>query len=253
MKYAELQITSNFSFLRGGSHPDELAITAAALGLEAVAITDRNSLAGVVRAHTGAKTAGIRLVVGARLDLQVEAVEGAEPSLNLLCFPADRAAYGRLSKLLTIGRRRAPKGDCWITLDDIFDHDEGQIFIILPPEGSDEAFVNQIVELGRRWRGNCYLAGNYLYSGNDRCRLVHLSTLAQTAEMPLIATNDVHYHTPERRPLQDVLVCIREHCILAEAGFRLKANTERHLKSAEEMARLFADYPDAVARTVELV
>ena len=253
MKYAELQVTSNFSFLRGGSHPDELAITAAALGLEAVAITDRNSLAGVVRAHTGAKTAGIRLVVGARLDLQVEAVEGAEPSLNLLCFPADRAAYGRLSKLLTMGRRRAPKGDCWITLDDIFDHDEGQIFIILPPEGSDEAFVNQIVELGRRWRGNCYLAGNYLYSGNDRCRLVHLSTLAQTAEMPLIATNDVHYHTPERRPLQDVLVCIREHCILAEAGFRLKANTERHLKSAKEMARLFADYPDAVARTVELV
>ena len=111
MKYAELQVTSNFSFLRGGSHPDELAITAAALGLEAVAITDRNSLAGVVRAHTGAKTAGIRLVVGARLDLQVEAVEGAEPSLNLLCFPADRAAYGRLSKLLTMGRRRAPKGD----------------------------------------------------------------------------------------------------------------------------------------------
>jgi error-prone DNA polymerase len=256
MRYAELQVTSNFSFLAGGSHPDELAITAAALGLDAVAITDRNSLAGVVRAHVGAKKAGIRLVVGARLDLQVEAVAEGQPGLSLLCFPTDRPAYGRLSKLLTTGRRRAPKGDCWITLEDVLHHDEGQIFVVLPPSERDDApddvFAAQLQALGRRWPGRCYLSGHYLYSGDDRRRLAHLAGLAQAANTPLIATNDVHYHTPGRRPLQDVLVCIREHCTLAQAGFHLNANAERHLKTAEEMARLFADYPEAVARTVEL-
>ena len=110
MKYVELQVTSNFSFLRGASHPDELAITAAALGLEAIGITDRNSLAGVVRAYAGAKTTGVRIIVGTRLDLQVKAVEDSESSLNLLCFPIDRTAYGLLATLLTIGRCRAPKG-----------------------------------------------------------------------------------------------------------------------------------------------
>ncbi len=252
MGYAELQVTSNFSFLRGGSHPDELAITAAALGLAAVAITDRNSLAGVVRAHVGAKSAGVRLVVGARLDLQVEAVAESGPGLSLLCFPTDRAAYGRLSELLTTGRRRAPKGECWITLDDVHAHDRGQIFVILPPDEPDQDFADQVRALGRRWPGCCYLAGHYLYSGDDRRRLAHLASLAEAAETPLIATNDVHYHTPGRRPLRDVLVCIREHCTLAEAGFHLDANAERHLKGGGEMARLFADYPGAVARTVEL-
>ncbi|MBT5194651.1 MAG: PHP domain-containing protein, partial [Rhodospirillaceae bacterium] len=252
MSYAELQVTSNFSFLRGGSHPDELAITAAALGLTAVAITDRNSLAGVVRAHVGAKGADVRLIVGARLDLQLEAIADGQPGLNLLCFPTDRAAYGRLSELLTRGRRRAPKGECWITLDDVFAHDEGQVFVILPPDKPDEGFADQVMELGRCWPGCSYLAGHYLYSGDDRRRLACLAGLAAAANTPLIATNDVHYHTPGRRPLRDVLACIREHCTLAEAGFHLDANAERHLKTAEEMTRLFADYPDAVARTVEL-
>ncbi len=245
MNYAELQVTSNFSFLRGGSHPDELAITAAALGLSAIAITDRNSLAGVVRAHVGAKSAGIRLLVGARLDLR--------DGLSLLCFPTDRAAYGRLSRLLTVGRRRAPKGECWLDLDDVLAHDQGQIFVILPPSEPDEAFIEQSKTLGRQWPGRCYLAGHYLYSGDDRRRLARLAALAEAVATPLVATNDVHYHGPGRRPLQDVLVCIREHCTLAEAGFHLDANAERHLKSGDEMTRLFADYPDAVARTVELV
>ena len=244
MTYAELQVTSNFSFLRGGSHPDELAITAAALGLSAIAITDRNSLAGVVRAHVGAKSAGIRLLVGARLDLQ--------DGLSLLCFPTDRAAYGRLSRLLTVGRRRAPKGECWLDLDDVLGHDQGQIFVILPPSKPDETFAKLLEKLGRHWPGHCYLAGHYLYSGDDRRRLARLAALAEAAATPLLATNDVHYHSPGRRPLQDVLCCIREHCTLAEAGFHLDANAERHLKAADEMARLFADFPGAVARTVEL-
>ncbi len=248
MHYAELQLTSNFSFLRGGSHPDELAITAAALGLSAIAITDRNSLAGVVRAHIAAKAAGIRLVVGARLDLQ--------ENISLLCFPTDRAAYGRLSQLLTVGRRRAPKGDCWLNLEDVFAHDQDQIFVVLPKQTMaaepDDAFTAQLQQLSQRWPGRCYLAGHYLYSGDDRRRLAHLAKLAMDAGTPLVATNDVHYHSPGRRRLQDVLSCIREHCTLAEAGFHLAANAERHLKAPAEMARLFADYPDAVARTVEL-
>ena len=251
MTYAELQVTSNFSFLRGGSHPDELAITAAALGLSAMAITDRNSLAGAVRAHSAAKAAGIRLIVGARLDLQMDLQAGANAScaLSLLCFPTDRAAYGRLSRLLTVGRRRAPKGECWLTLEDVFAHDQGQIFIILPPCEPDRAFGIQAGQLGQRWPGRCYLAGHYLYSGDDRRRLARLAGLAAAAGTPLVATNDVHYHSSGRRPLQDVLTCIREHCTLAGAGFRLDANAERHLKGAAEMARLFAAYPDAVART----
>ncbi len=128
--YAELQVTSNFSFLRGASHPDELAIAAAALGLKGLAITDRNSLAGIVRAHVAAKETGIRLIVGVRLDLGLEASDS--PDLSLLCYPTDRAAYGRLSRLITLGRRRAPKGECWLTLDDVLAHDQGQIFIALP-------------------------------------------------------------------------------------------------------------------------
>jgi len=248
--YIELQVTSNFSFLRGGAHPDEFALTAAALGHPAIAVTDRNSLAGVVRAHTAAKQAGIRLVVGARLDLDLQA--GDDPSLSLLCFPTDRAAYGRLSQLITLGRRRAPKGDCWLTLTDVLAHDEGQLFVVLPPARPDQAFADRLADLGRHWSGRCYLAAHYLYTGEDRSRLAALAALAVAAGTPLVATNDAHYHVPGRRVLQDVLTCIREHCTVHEAGWRLAANAERHLKPAAEMARLFADYPQALARTLEI-
>lgn len=127
--YAELQVTTNFSFLRGGSHPHELVAQAKALGLSALAVTDRNTLAGVVRAHTSAKEAGLRLIVGARLDLQ--------DAPSLLCLPTDRAAYGRLCRLLTLGQRRAEKGQCTLFLNDVADHREGQIFIALAPEDWD--------------------------------------------------------------------------------------------------------------------
>src|SRR5207244_10385120 len=129
--YAELQVTSNFSFLRGASHPDELVVTAAALGHAAIAITDRNSLAGIVRAHHAAETIGIRLVIGCRLDLR--------DGTSLLAFPEDRAAYGRLTRLLTLGQRRAPKGECHLDYADVVAHGEGQIVVVLPSEAVDMA------------------------------------------------------------------------------------------------------------------
>jgi len=242
--YAELQVTSNFSFLRGASHPDELAITAAALGLEAIAITDRNSLAGVVRAHMAAKQAGIRLVVGVRLDL----IDGP----SMLCYPTDRAAYGRLCRLLTTGKRRTEKGQCDLTLEDLFDHGDGQIVIALAPADPGADFGALLALLAERFSGRAYLAANMLYRGDDARRLVQLAELAAAAGTPLVAANDVHAHSSARRPLQDVLSCIRAGCTIAEAGSLLFANAERHLKAPAEMARLFAAYPEAVTRTVEV-
>ena len=254
-RYVELQVSSNFSFLRGASHPEELAVTAAALGHAAIAVADRDSLAGVVRAHIACKQAGIRLVVGARLDLQ----DGP----SLLCFPTDRAAYGRLSKLLTVGRRRAPKGECHLTRADVAEARAGQIFIVLPPEPDTETGREPSLAIdgsfGRHlsaYRGmlgeRLYLAAHHLYRGDDTKRMARLAALAERYRTPLVATNDVHCHAPERRPLQDVLTCIREHCTIRTAGWRLHANAERHLKAPEEMMRLFRDHAEAVARTVEI-
>ena len=242
--YVELQVTTNFSFLRGASHPDELVLTAAALGHAAIAVTDRNSLAGVVRAHAAAKQAGIRLVVGARLDLR----DGP----GLLCFPTDRAAYGRLCRLLTLGKRRAPKGECHIDRADLADCAAGQIAIVLPPNELDANFISILKLMGDCFESGCYLAANHLYRGDDARRLHRLAAVAEAAGTPLVATNDVHYHAPDRRPLQDVLTCIREHRTIDAAGWRLFANAERHLKSAAEMTNLFRHYPDAVARTIEI-
>src|SRR6266513_53771 len=247
--YAELQVASNFSFLRGASHPDELVVTAAALGHAAIAITDRNSFAGIVRAHHAAKTIGIRLVVGCRLDLR--------DGTSLLAFPEDRAAYGRLTRLLTLGKRRAPKGECHLDYADLVAHGEGQILIVLPPAEGDVAEFAAHLSFARQvaadFRGRAYLAAHHLYRGDDAVRLARLADIAAMTGLPLVATNDVHYHEPERRPLQDVVTCIREHCTIVEAGFRLAAHAERHLKPASEMARLFRGYEDALARTLEIV
>ena len=248
--YVELQVTTNFSFLRGASHAEELAATAAALGHAAIAVADRNSLAGVVRAHLAARAHGIRLVVGARLDL-VDA-----PSL--LCFPVDRAAYGRLSRLLTLGKRRAEKGQCRLTRADLIDPagpfaaGRDQIFVVVPPDDPDEGFASDLKEFAGVFGDCCHLAAHHLYRGDDARRLAALAALADDAGVPLVATNDVHFHAPERRPLADVVTCIREGTTLTAAGRLLSANAERHLKPAAEMARLFRRYPDAVARTADL-
>ena len=245
--YAELQVTSNFSFLRGASHPEELVARAAELGLAAIAVIDRNSLAGVVRAHRAAKAAGVRLLVGARLDF----TNGP----SVLCLPTDRAAYGRLSQLLTRGKRRAPKGECRLGHDDLDEFGDGQIVVALTPETprlSDERFARALARLAKRFAGSCFLAAQHLSRGDEARRIAALAGLAEALGVPLVASNDVHAHDPGRRALQDVLTCIREHCTLDDAGLRLFANAERHLKPAGEMARLFAAYPDAVARTVEI-
>jgi error-prone DNA polymerase len=241
--YAELQVTTNFSFLHGASHPDELVATAAALGHQAIAITDHNSLAGIVRAHHAAKEAGLRLVVGCRLDL----CDGT----SLLAFPEDRAAHGRLTRLLTSGKRRAPKGECHLDYADVVAHGEGQVVVVLPPETADVAEF--AARVAADFRGRAYLAAHHLYRGDDARRLARLAALGEATGLPLVATNDVLYHRPERRPLQDVLTCIREGCTIAEAGFRLAANAERHPKPLQEMARLFRGHEDAVEGSLEIV
>jgi error-prone DNA polymerase len=246
--YAELQVTTNFSFLRGASHAHEFVARAVELGHTAIAVADRNSLAGIVRMHIAAKDADLPLLVGARLDL----TDGA----SLLAFPEDRAAYGRLSRLITVGRRRAPKGECELTRADVFEHGAGMVFVALPPEGleePDDGFTAELSALAAAFPGACYLAGQNLLRGDDAPRLARLAEISEACGVPLVATNDVHMHEAARRPLADVLICIREHCTIDDAGYRLVANGERHLKSAEDMLRLFAAYPDAVARTQEIV
>jgi len=246
--YYELGAATNFSFLRGASHADELVASAKAQGLAGIGIADRNSLAGVVRAHVAAKRQGLPLLIGARLLPQ----EGPE----ILCFPQDRAAYGRLAALLTLGKRRAEKGQCLIGLDDIRAAAEGQLFVILPPSEADAApnatFARTVQELAAAWRGQVWLGLSWRYDGLDRQRLVRLAALAAAAGLPTVAHNDVLMHVPGRRMLADVLACIREGTTVDTAGWLLAANAERHVKTPEEMARLFRDYPEALAATAAI-
>ena len=409
--YAELQAVSNFSFLRGGSHPDELVAQAKALGLAAIVVADRNTLAGAVRAHVAGREVGLRVVTGARLDL--------EDAPSLLCLPTDRAAYGRLCRLLSLGQRRAEKGTCRLGLADVALHAEGQIFIALAPDGWDwreeraiirapcsrgeqlqpkpqsrgdavalvrvhgltpaaappragrspvteaasfpsrggestrpsRGYPYAIALAGRgggvaradaglrtgreprscrdtravlepdrsRWKrpastesvnqtleqrlgarpfsrtdsinvgraldqpasavacnpmpssaaatfehslhrlkaaltpaAPLYLAAAHAYRGDDASRIAALAALAEHCGTPLVATGDVLYHAPHRRPLADVLTCIREGVTIHAAGHRLAPNAERHLKPPAEMARLFRAFPDAIARTAAI-
>ena len=248
-RYAELDVTTNFSFLRGGSHAEELVATAKALGLAAIAVTDRNTLAGVVRAHLAAKeVGGIKFIVGCRLDL--------DDAPSLLAYPTDRAAYGRLCRLLTLGQRRAEKGKCTLHLDDVTAHADGLIFIALPPDDfpSSRDFESELRRIKQALGPHIrfYLAARHSYRGDDRARIEALAQLAARVGLPLVATGAVLYHAAHRRPLQDVLTCIREKCTIHDAGLKLEANAERHLKPPHEMARLFAGYEDTLARTIEI-
>jgi error-prone DNA polymerase len=248
MSYSELQVTTNFSFLRGGSHPEELVMQAAVLGHTKIAITDRNSVAGVVRAHLAARpdNVDIKIIPACRLDL----LDGA----SLLAYPTDMDAWSRLSGLLTRGNLRAEKGQCYLYKQDVYEHAKGIKFIAVPPKSLnsrfdfDETFKADLKEYQEAFGHELYLAASRAYNIDDAKRL---HRLAQSG-IPIVATNDVHYHEAARRQLQDVVTCVREKCTIHNAGFKLNANAERYLKSTDEMERLFRQYPDAIARTAEI-
>ena len=243
--YAELVVTTNFSFLRGASHAEELVHRARELGLSAIGVADRNTLAGVVRAHIAAKEHGLKVLVGARL----VPTEGPE----LICYPQDREAYGRLSSLLSEGKRKAPKGECFITIEEIIDQSQDQIFILLPPDELTDDFSQAAEKLAAALRDKLYLGARAPFQGRNREHLHRLAALAEELGLPLLAHNDVLYHGAERRPLQDVLTCIREGCTIQDAGFRLEQHAERHLKTPQEMLRLFRGFEGAVGRTLDIV
>ncbi|MGK2255356.1 MAG: error-prone DNA polymerase, partial [Brevundimonas sp.] len=242
MSYVELQCASHFSFLRGASSCEELFAQAAACGLDALAVTDRNSLAGIVRAHEAARATGVRLIVGCRLVLE----DGAE----ILVYPRDRAGYARLCRLLTVGKRRAGKGGCRLGWDDLETWGEGWIAVLVP-DGLTAARRN-LVHLVEVFGDDAHLALTLHRRPRDQMRLHQLCEAARAAAVRTVVTNDVLFHHPDRRILQDVVTCIREGCTIDDVGFRRSRTADRHLKPVGEMHRLFARYPEALARTVEI-
>jgi error-prone DNA polymerase len=283
-RFAELAAMTNFSFLRGASHPEEMVARAAELGLAGIGIADRNTLAGVVRAHIFARenagTMGAtRVVPGARL-----AFDDGAP--DVLAYPKDRAAYGRLCRILTAGNLRAPKGECRLKLDDLLERSEGMQVVALPlirrfappspvnrrrvsPPLPHRASIDARLSTGYAEKGwdegkalsrlrevfgqRLWIGASLTYGEHMRGGLARRAALARQIGAPLIATNDAQMHAPERRALADVLACIREGVTLEAAGRLIQANAERHLKSPGEMARLFAEAPQAVAETVRFL
>ncbi len=289
-RFAELAAMTNFSFLRGASHPEEIVARAAELGLAGIGIADRNTLAGVVRAHVFAREnaaamGGARVVPGARLAF----MDGAP---DALAYPKDRAAYGRLCRILTAGNLRAPKGECWLKLDDLLEHGEGLQVVVMPPTrplppcggglGRGVARTHR-ESLGQGKNGErgatphpgpppqggregahlpllreafgprLWIGASPTYGQDMRGGLAQRAALAARVGAPLIATNDALMHAPERRALADVLACIREKTTLEAAGRLTQANAERHLKAPREMARLFAEAPSAIAETIRFL
>jgi error-prone DNA polymerase len=294
--YAELYCKTNFSFLTGASHPDELVLRATELDYRALAITDVNTLAGVVRAHAAAKAAGLKLIVGAEIT--------PEDAPAVLLYAADAAAYRNLSRLITRGRRAAPKGECKLTFQDVADHAGGVVAAVIGRQGSgirrqetrdrrqetgdriqgsgirkresggrqlasdpcsltpDPCLLSRVscllspvacLRYRELFPGRCYLATSVHHGPDDAAQLERHARLAREASLPLLATNDVYYHDPGRRHLQDVLTAIRHGKTVATLGGHRFANAERHLKAPAQMAKLFKDYPQALAHVQEVV
>ncbi len=245
-RYVELQVTTHFSFLRGASSPEELFAAAAFLELPALGITDRNTLGGIVRAMDAEKVTGVRSIVGCRLDLTC--------GTSLLVYPTDRAAYGRLCRLLSTGKHRAGKGGCELEWADLRDWAEGLIAILVPDraDSDNEVRLSRCKEL---FGDRAYMALTLRRRPRDAIRLRDLAAQAAAAGVPTVATSDVLYHSPERRMLQDVVSCIREKCTIDELGKRRERFADRHLKRADEMERLFRRYLGDVSpvhRSVEI-
>ncbi|MBO9589514.1 error-prone DNA polymerase [Devosia sp.] len=245
--FAELLAATNYSFLRGASHPFEMVGQAAALGLSGIGICDRNSLSGVVRAFAAARDLAkdyphFKLIIGARLVF-------SDDTPDIAVYPTDRAAYGRLSALLTLGNRRAPKGECLLTRQDLIDYSEGQLLIVVPRVDrldEDGAIAGWLAEKAPR---RVWLAAPYFYNGSDDARINHLAQIAVTAGVPMLASTDPLYHERTRHILHDVVTCIREGVTIFDAGHLLWPNGERRIHGPEEMASLFPDYPQALAET----
>ena len=281
MSYAELATTSNFTFLRGASHPEELVTRAAELGLQAIAITDHNSLAGVVRAYAALKelkraregTIRIRsekqmdhssrqevgdqqhiprpetvhlpkLIVGARLMLR-------DSHIDWIALPKDRAAYSRLTRLLTLGKRRAEKGQCHLDLPDLLEGCSGMILIALP-RGPLRKTTHDITQMQRRYPSHVFLGAAPRYNGSDQAYLADCAHLALKTSAPMVAVGDPLMHHGKRRQLADVLTCMREHITIDQIGTRALPNAERRLKGHADMSRVFRDHPAALQRSVEI-
>lgn len=243
MAYAELQVTTHFSFLRGASSVEELFAEAAILGIPALGVVDRNSLAGIVRAHEAAKATGVRLIVGCRLDL----ADGA----SVLVYPTDRPAYARLCRLLSLGKKRGGKAKCILAWDDLAAAAEGMIGVLVP-DIADDACALGLRRMREIFRRDASLALTLRRRPNDQLRLHELANLAASQGVATVVTNDVLYHLPGRRLLQDVVTCIRHGCTIDDAGFRRERHADRYLKPPEEIARLFPRYPHAIARAAEI-
>ncbi|WP_336489121.1 error-prone DNA polymerase [Methylobacterium nigriterrae] len=286
--YAELAAATNFSFLRGASHPRDMVLTALLLGQTGIGIADRNTVSGVVRAHSALRelraegapppgtiregsgpgevariphpaTAGdpaarealrrraeaFTLVVGARLVF-------ADGTPDIVAYPTDRAGWGRLCRLLTLGNRRAGKGACILRRDDLLT-DPGGLLLVALPERRLDGVPATLAQLAEAAPGAVWLAAALHRRGDDLRRLARLKALARGARVPLLAVNDALYHEPGASDLQDVLVCIREGVTIDAAGRCLEANAERHLKPPREMARLFREAPEALAETQNLI
>ncbi|MBU1333620.1 MAG: error-prone DNA polymerase [Alphaproteobacteria bacterium] len=264
--FAELISTTNFSFLHSGSSPEELVTAAMYLGLTALGVTDRNSFAGVVRGYVTARDrdmtrfADFRYLVGVRLCF-------ADGTPDIIAYPTDRLAYGRLCKLLTVANQRGEKGKPVLHFGDLFgsgdpsefeqgppeNYAQGQLFILVPDEADWGMTEKTLDSLSSRAPGQVWIAGSLRFDGQDRARLNRIDEMAKRHRAAMIASNDVLYHEPNRRMVQDVVTCIREHLTLDSAGFRLAANAERHLKPAGEMARLFREHPDAITETARFI
>jgi error-prone DNA polymerase len=249
VNFVEIGLRSNFSFLEGASHPEELAVAAKRLGLSGIGIADRNTVAGVVRGHLAAKEANLPYHPGARLIF-------ADGTPDILAYPCDRVAWGRLCRLLSLGNSRAEKGTCLLYEADLMEWGEGlQLVVIsgmLATREAQQQLTDCLMLLKGRFEDNVHLALVPRYDGHDKLNFARLAALSERLDIRLVATNDALMHEPARKPLADIVTAIREHVTIDAAGFRLAANAERHLKSPAEMARIFRHYPDAISNAVVL-
>jgi error-prone DNA polymerase len=241
--YVELQVTSHFSFLRGASSPEELFAAASLLGHAALGLTDWNSVAGVVRGWDGQKATGVRMIAGAR----VRTTEGHV----LLLYPTDRDGWSRLTRLLSVGKARGGKGFCILGWSDIAHHAEGLIGILLP-DRPDAITGAQLVDVAGVFGARAFCALSFRRRPDDAMRLHELDTMAARHSVRAVATGDVLYHSPECRPLQDVVTAIREKTTVDALGYRRERFMDRNLKAPVEMERRFAAFPDAIQASADI-